>query len=128
MKRLLIVDDSPVVRGIVVRVLREAGLGYDGIVEAGCGADALRRIGTDPTIGLVLSDADIPGMDGLEFLRTLRERRTQAELPVLLLTAGDVSVRSAATSGGGANGWLQKPFTADTLRAAVEPWLARSER
>lgn len=126
MKKLLVVDDSSVVRGIVVRVLREAGLGDDGIVEAASGIEALRRIGTDPAIGLVLSDVHMPGMNGIDFVRQLRERRTKSELPVLLLTSGDAQVLAASVDG--ANGWLQKPFTADSVRAACEPWLARSDR
>ncbi len=124
MKKLLVVDDSPVVRGIMLRVLREAGLGDAGLVEAVDGRDALRRIGTDPEIGLVLSDVDMPGMNGIEFVRELRERRTRAEVAVLLLTTGERPEPSAH----GANGWLQKPFTAGSVRAACEPWLARSDR
>ncbi len=128
MKKLLVVDDSSVVRGIVVRVLREAGLGDDGIVEAASGPEALRCAGRDSSIGLVLADLCMPGMDGLAFVRALRERRTREELPVLVLasaaTAGfDVEVKAA-----GANGWLAKPFDADEARAAVAPWLARSDR
>lgn len=128
MKKLLLVDDSPVMRGIMVRVLREAGLGDDGIVEAGSGTEALRRIGTDSTIGLVLSDVRMPEMDGRDFLRTLRERRTKSELPVLLLTSSDAQSLAVAELEDDANGWLQRPFTADAVRAAVAPWLARSDR
>jgi two-component system chemotaxis response regulator CheY len=128
MKKLLVVDDSSVVRGIVVRVLREAGLGDEGIVEAASGIEALRRIGTDPAIGLVLTDVHMPGMNGIDFLRTLRERRTKAELPVLLLTSGDAQTLAASALADGANGWLQKPFTADSVRTACEPWLTRSDR
>jgi len=128
MKKLLLVDDSSVMRGIIVRVLREAGLGDDGIVEASSGIEALRRIGTDSTIGLVLSDVHMPGMNGLDFLRSLRERRTKSELPVLLLTTADSQTLAASALVDGANGWLHKPFTADSVRAACEPWLARSDR
>lgn len=128
MKKLLLVDDSSVMRGIIVRVLREAGLADDGVVEASDGVEALRRIGTDPTIGLVLSDVHMPGMNGLDFLRTLRERRTKSELPVLLLTTADSQTLAASALVDGANGWLQRPFTADSVRAACEPWLARSSR
>jgi len=128
MQKLLVVDDSSIVRGIVVRVLREAGLGDDGIVEAASGLEALRRIGTDSSIGVVLTDVHMPGMNGLDFLRTLRERRTKAELPVLLLTAADAQTLAASALEDGANGWLQKPFTAGSVRAACEPWLARSAR
>lgn len=122
--KLLVVEDSSVVRGIVVRVLREAGLDCDGVVESGSGADALRRIGTDPSIGLVLCGANVAPANGVAFLTTLRERRTSSELPVLLLTTADLDGAHAE----GVNGWLKKPFTAAALRAAVEPWLARSAR
>ncbi|MBL8862611.1 MAG: response regulator [Planctomycetes bacterium] len=128
MKKLLVVDDSSVVRGIVLRVLREAGLDHDGIVEAASGVEALRKIGHDPSIGLVLSDVHMPGMNGIDFVRALRERRTKEELPVLLLTSGDAQTLCAAALADGANGWISKPFTSAMVRAAVEPWLTRSDR
>ncbi len=128
MKKLLVVDDSSVVRGIVVRVLREAGLGDEGIVEAASGSEALRCAGRDSSIGLVLAAWNMPGMDGLAFVRALRERRTSDELPVLLLSSGMTSTFEADVRAAGANGWLAKPFNADEARAAVAPWLARSDR
>lgn len=122
--KLLVVEESSVVRGIVARVLREAGLDQDGVVESPSGADAMRRIGTDPSIGLVLCSASVAPTNGVAFLSTLRERRTASELPALLLTTTDPTAAQVE----GANGWLKKPFTAAALRAAVEPWLARSSR
>jgi len=115
MKKILVVDDSPVLRKIMLRVLREAGLGDAGLVEAVDGRDALRRIGTDPAIGLVLSDVDMPGMNGIDFVRELRERRTREEVQVLLLTAREQRDPSAH----GADGWLRRPFSVESLRAAV---------
>jgi two-component system chemotaxis response regulator CheY len=78
--------------------------------------------------GLVLSDVSMPGINGIDFVRALRERRTKEELPVLLLTSGDAQTLCASALADGANGWIQKPFTGDAVRAACEPWLARSGR
>lgn len=115
MKKLLIVDDSPVLRRIMLRVLREAGLDEAGLVEAVDGRDALRHIGTDPAIAVVLSDVDMPGMNGIEFVRELRERRTREEVQVLLLTSRERQDPSAH----GADGWLRRPFSVESVRAAV---------
>jgi two-component system chemotaxis response regulator CheY len=115
MKKILVVDDSPVLRKIMLRVLREAHLGDAGLVEAVDGRDAMRRIGTDPSIGLVLSDVDMPGMDGIEFVRELRERRTRDEVRVLLLSSREQPDSAVH----GADGWLQRPFDVASVRAAL---------
>jgi len=116
-KKLLVVDDSPVLRGIMARVLREAGV--EDVVEARDGRDALRRIGTDPEIGLVLSDVAMPGMDGVAFVRELRERRTRDEIRVLLLTSCD----SPDDTVHGADGWLRRPFDTREVHLILRPWL-----
>ena len=115
MKKLLVVDDSPVLRRIMLRVLREAGLDDADLVEAVDGRDAIRRIGTDPAIGVVLSDVDMPGMNGIDLVRELRERRTREEVRVLLLTARPQSDLEAH----GADGWLQRPFDVETIRVVL---------
>ncbi|NMC74558.1 MAG: response regulator [Geobacteraceae bacterium] len=94
--RLLVVDDDPFVLEMLVIVLEEEGYAVE---TAGNGGEALETFQRHPGIDLVLTDMNMPGMDGLQLTREIR-RRT-AGVPVLLLTASDdgESVRRAAGSG-----------------------------
>lgn len=94
--RLLVVDDDPFVLEMLVIVLEEEGYAVE---AAGSGGDALEAFGRHPGIGLVLTDMNMPGMDGLELTREIRQRN--AVVPILLLTAHDDGelVRRATESG-----------------------------
>ena len=78
--RALIVDDSSVMRKIVERSLRQAGLDLSPVMEAGNGAEALAILDTHP-IDLILSDINMPVMDGLEFVRQLQPSKNCAASP-----------------------------------------------
>lgn len=94
--RLLVVDDDPFVLEMLVIVLEEEGYAVE---AAENGGDALEGFGRHPGIGLVLTDMNMPGMDGLELTREIRQRN--AVVPILLLTAHDDGelVRRATESG-----------------------------
>ena len=94
--RLLVVDDDPFVLEMLVIVLEEEGYAVE---AAGSGGDALEAFGRHPDIGLVLTDMNMPGMDGLELTREIRRR--SADVPILLLTAHEDGelVRRATESG-----------------------------
>ena len=113
--RALIVDDSSVMRKIVERALRQAGIPLGMVLEASSGKeglDVLRR----EKVQLILSDINMPLMDGLEFLRTLRGERLAEGVPVVMITteSSEEHVRQAIVAG--AQGYLRKPFTADQVK------------
>ena len=118
--KILIVDDSRVMRQIVTRSLRQAGYAGHELVEAGNGVEGLRAfVLHNPE--LVLSDWAMPEMSGLEMLTAVRSRGD--DVPFLFVTweqSPDVLALAAAA---GALGVLPKPFTADTLREALQPVL-----
>jgi two-component system chemotaxis response regulator CheY len=118
--RALIVDDSSVMRKIVERALRQAGIPLGMVLEASSGKeglDVLRR----EKVQLILSDINMPLMDGLEFLRTLRGERLAEGVPVVMITteSSEEHVRQAIVAG--AQGYLRKPFTADQVKERVLP-------
>jgi two-component system chemotaxis response regulator CheY len=118
--KILIVDDSRVMRQIVTRSLRQAGYTGHELVEAADGVEGLRAFALhDPE--LVLSDWAMPAMTGLEMLTALRARGD--EVPFLFVTWERSPDVLSCAQAAGALGVVPKPFTADTLREALRPVL-----
>lgn len=120
--RVLIVDDSSVMRKIVGRSLRQAGLEVQQLLEASNGSEALIVARENP-LDLILSDINMPLMDGLEFVRQLRCIEAAQNIPVIMITteAGEAHVVQALSSG--ASGYIRKPFTPEQIKERVIPLL-----
>jgi len=118
--RALIVDDSSVMRKIVERALSQAGLDALVVHEAGSGAEGLEVLKTKP-VDLILSDINMPTMDGLEFLRQIREQNLAQGVPVIMITteSSEEHVKQAILAG--ARGYIRKPFTAEQVKERVLP-------
>ena len=117
--RPLIVDDSSVMRKIVERALRQGGLDLGEVLEAGNGADALiavRKGGLD----LILSDINMPVMDGITLIQNLRKIPAMKSKPILMLTTEGLAAKKEQGKAAGATGWIVKPFNADQLIAVVQ--------
>jgi len=118
--KVLIVDDSAVMRKIVERALRQGGLDLGEVLEAGNGAEALiavRKGGLD----LILSDINMPVMDGLEFLRSLAAEDLAKGVPVVMITTEGSESRVVEALSAGARGYLRKPFTPEQVKERVAP-------
>ena len=121
--RTLIVDDSSVMRKIVERALRQAGLDPLVVHEAGSGTEGLDLL-KDQQVDLILSDINMPSMDGLEFLRQIRAQNLAPGVPVVMITteSSEEHVKQAILAG--AQGYIRKPFTAEQVKERVLPLLA----
>jgi len=120
--RILIVDDSSVMRKIIERSLRQAGVELGDIVEAGNGIEALAAV-KDGTFDLILSDINMPAMDGLEFLRQLATVESAKGTPVVMVTTEGSESRVVEALTIGAKGYIRKPFTPDQIKERVTPLL-----
>ncbi len=120
--RVLIVDDSSVMRKIVERALRQAGLNLVKVLEAGSGCEGLAALGRE-CVDLIVSDINMPAMDGLELLRQIQAQSLAPGVPVVMITteSGEEHVREALAAG--AQGYIRKPFTPDQVRDRVLPLL-----
>jgi two-component system chemotaxis response regulator CheY len=120
--RVLIVDDSSVMRKIVERSLRQAGINLGQVFEAGNGAEALALLKKE-RVDLIFCDINMPVMDGLELLRQLRGVENAKEARVVMITTegGETHVSRALEAG--AAGYMRKPFTADQVKEHVLPLL-----
>ena len=112
---VLIVDDSAAIRKILQRVLRQTDLNLGEIKEAGDGAEAVEIL-KDRTFGLILSDINMPRMDGLQLLARIKEMEHLKNVPVIMITTegGQGKVMEAVQLG--ATGYVRKPFTADQIK------------
>ena len=112
---VLVVDDSAAIRKILQRVLRQTGMAIGSIHEAGDGQEALAVLGQHP-VNLVLTDINIPKMDGLQLLASMKSSPQWKSLPVVMITTegGEAKVGEAVRLG--AVGYVRKPFTADQIK------------
>jgi two-component system chemotaxis response regulator CheY len=117
-KKILIIDDSNTMRKIVGRSLRQAGLDFDEVFEAGDGQEALNLLATQK-VDLILSDINMPNMDGLEFLRQKAANAAIKGIPVVMISteAGSDIIGEAKSLG--AAGSIKKPFTPDQVSATL---------
>ena len=121
---LLIVDDSTAIRKILLRVLNQTGLELGQVLEAGDGKEALRLM-EDHDVSLVLSDINMPNMDGLELLRSLRGSSKWHDVPVVMITTEGGQARVQEAIELGATSYVRKPFSADLLRDKLAALLSK---
>mgnify|MGYP001774604185 CR=1 FL=1 len=117
-KRVLVIDDSSTMRKIVSRSLRQAGLDFDEILEAGDGQEALNLLENE-NVDLILSDINMPNMDGIEFLRQKKENSAIANIPVVMITTEGGSDIIGEAKALGAAGNIKKPFTPDKIEEVL---------
>jgi two-component system chemotaxis response regulator CheY len=110
--KILVVDDFPTMRRIIRNLLKE--LGFENVDEAEDGALALGKL-RNGGFQFVVSDWNMPNMDGLTMLQNIRADPALAKLPVLMVTAEAKKENIVAAAQAGANGYVVKPFTAATL-------------
>lgn len=123
--RALIVDDSAVMRKVVERALRQAGMVLTEVLQASNGEEALQVLRLDAAtslpLALILSDINMPVMDGLAFLEQ-RQRENLAEgVPVVMITTEGSEPLVLRAIAAGARGYICKPFTADQVKSRVLP-------
>ena len=112
---ILIVDDSAAIRKILQRVLGQAEIPMGSVFEAGDGAAALEIL-KKQKVGLVLSDINMPTMDGLELLRHIKADQEWRKVPVIMITTEGAAAKVQEAVALGATGYVRKPFTAEQIK------------
>jgi len=111
MKTILTVDDSPSIRQMVSFTLKNAG--YE-VIEAGDGNIGLNQAKSNPC-NLIITDQNMPGMDGLSMIKALRSLPSYKTTPILMLTTESSDAMKQAGRAAGATGWIVKPFNPQTM-------------
>lgn len=114
-KTILTIDNSASIRQMVAMTLTSAGLK---VIEAGNGAEGYTKATTQP-VHMVITDLNMPVMNGLEFLREFRQSPAGKGIPVILLTTESDEELKRQAREAGATGWIVKPFKQDQLLAVV---------
>jgi len=116
-QKVLVVDDFSTMRKLIRNVLKE--IGFNHIYEAETGVTALDILRSDE-IGLVLTDWNMPAMTGLELLQRIRREPASKDIPVLMVTAEGKKENVVEAIKAGADNFVVKPFTAETIREKIE--------
>ena len=122
--RVLLVDDSPNARRFIRRVLENLGLRH--FIEASNGREAAALL-TDTMVDLIVTDYNMPEMDGREFVEYVRTRSWQQEVPILMVTSESSESRLAAVQEAGVSGICDKPFETALLQQLLAGMLRQSE-
>jgi len=116
-KTALIVDDSPTMRLMVAFTLTNAGFT---VIEAEHGKDAVRKVAGGPKLDIVVTDLNMPDMDGITLIKELRKLIASKFTPILVLTTESTIEKKQAGREAGATGWIVKPFRPDVLLKTIE--------
>ena len=114
-KTIMIVDDSSSLRQVVSMALK--GAGYD-TIEACDGKDALSKL-TGDKVHLIISDVNMPNMDGITFVKEIKKHPKYKFTPVIMLTTESQEGKKAEGQAAGAKAWVVKPFQPQQMLAAV---------
>ena len=114
-KTILTIDDSASIRQMVAMTLKSAGLT---VIEAGNGLEGYNKATTE-TVHAVVTDLNMPVMNGLEFLKKFRQHPAGKGIPVILLTTESDEELKRQAREAGATGWIVKPFKQDQLLAVI---------
>ena len=112
---VLVVDDSAAIRKILQRVLRQTGMAIGNIFEAGDGQEALQVL-QGQKISLVMTDINMPKMDGIQLLAAMKDTADWRPIPVIMVTTEGGEARVGEAVRLGAAGYVRKPFTADQIK------------
>ena len=118
--KILVVDDDRTTRKLLSLYLK--GNGFD-VVTAENGLDAIEKLGGE-TVNLVVTDLNMPLMDGIEFIRTMKTNPDTGHIPALMITTEDDEEERQRAAAAGADGYLIKPVTSDVVALKVRQLLA----
>ncbi len=114
--KIMIVDDCQTTRKLLGHYLKSRGYS---VVFAENGLDALEKLGTD-TVNLIMTDLNMPYMDGMELIKTLRSDPNLSDIPILMVTTENDDVEREKAYNNGANGYLVKPVTGDAIAQNIK--------
>jgi two-component system chemotaxis response regulator CheY len=120
--RFLVVDDSSTMRRIIVNTLNK--LGYREVLEAANGREGIERVASS-NVDLVITDWNMPEMNGIDFIRALRGHDKMKDKPILMVTTNAAKDDIVEALRAGVNNYIVKPFTPETFREKIDAVMSR---
>jgi two-component system chemotaxis response regulator CheY len=117
--RVLVIDDSPAMRSLIRRVIQVSGLEAGAVLEAGDGQEALELLERE-WVDVILTDINMPRMNGEEFVRRAAASRLTRGIPVIVISTDATAVRQEHLQALGVRGYLVKPFQPEELQEQIE--------
>jgi two-component system chemotaxis response regulator CheY len=122
--KILVVDDSSTMRRIIVNTLSR--LGYKDVVQAADGAEAWDALQANPDVGVVITDWNMPNMNGLELVKKIRAQDKYKAMPIIMVTT-EGGKKEVIALKAGVNNYIVKPFTPQVLKEKLEGVLGKNE-
>lgn len=116
-KTIFLVDDSATILLSISNILQKAGYSIE---KAGNGEEALKKFNSGAKIDLLMTDLNMPGMNGIELIKEVRKLPNYKFMPILFLTTESQQSKKAEAKAAGASGWIVKPATADELLNTIK--------
>jgi two-component system chemotaxis response regulator CheY len=123
--KILVVDDSSTMRRIIQNTL--ARLGYKDVVQAADGVEAWNAMQENPDIGVVITDWNMPNMNGLELVKKIRAEEKYKNIPIIMVTTEGGKKEVITALKAGVNNYIVKPFTPQVLKDKLEAVLGKNE-
>ncbi|QDF95530.1 two-component system sensor histidine kinase/response regulator [Azoarcus sp. DD4] len=117
MKTIFLVDDSATILLSISNILSKAGYGVE---KAGNAAEALGKFQSGVKVDLLITDLNMPGMNGIDFIKEVRKLPNYRFMPILFLTTESQQSKKAEAKAAGASGWIVKPASADELLNTIK--------
>jgi two-component system chemotaxis response regulator CheY len=117
MKTIMLVDDSATILLSISNILSKAGYAVE---KANCAADGLSKFAGGIKVDLLITDLNMPGMNGIDFIKEVRKLPNYKFMPILFLTTESQQAKRLEAKAAGASGWLVKPATADELLNTIK--------
>lgn len=116
--RLLVVDDSSTMRRIIRNTLER--LGHTDVIEAEHGVEAWEKLSTDESVKVVITDWNMPEMNGLDLVKKIRAEQKYADMPIIMVTTEGGKAEVITALKAGVNNYIVKPFTPQVLKEKLE--------
>jgi two-component system chemotaxis response regulator CheY len=123
--KILVVDDSSTMRRIIVNTLGR--LGYKDVVQAADGVEAWDALQNNPDIGVVITDWNMPNMNGLELVKKIRAEEKYIDVPIIMVTTEGGKAEVITALKAGVNNYIVKPFTPQVLKEKLQAVLGINE-
>ena len=117
MSTIMLVDDSATILLSISNILTKAGYAVE---KAGNAAEGLAKFKSGTKVDLLITDLNMPGMNGIEFIKQVRQKAELRFMPILFLTTESQQSKRAEAKAAGASGWIVKPATADELLNTIK--------